>query len=562
MEEPALPPDRPLQAQRNRDPETFGPVDVIFEGAQCRLSVDGPFTIARVGDKDAERQGCICCSPPKPKTSIQISKVDVIGAEMYGDISVVVWYSELSRKKVEKPKRLLLKTRKITCGTRLEAMQIVRFVRNWATWGGRCGERRLVAVINPASGKQRGGKTFSKFVKPILEGVCGYTLIWHETKGPQDATSFISNLKDVSSCSALVVVGGDGTVHECLQGLLSRTDWEKAAKVPIIQLPTGSGNGLAASTGMWDVATGVHAICKGNVVPMDIMSVVQGSNRFFSFMGLSYGAGSTIDIGTENLRWMGETRFTVGGLLEVLKKSRYGLKFAYLPGKSLPMEDTKRIRERKAEMVPTNSPAASPLDVDVDLENRLLTEPTSTDYPSEDGDTNPKDSTSLDQSKEGSDKGKNASENGAQLLGVPLKGLNPELTSWFRELATEAKPGRSEHHGEWCAGEVAELVLFNAVNIPYLATNYHYAPRAHLGNGCMELLYVADSTRGALLDFMLKSEKGDHMDLKVVKSVRASAVWLAPGSPSSPIMVDGELVDCVPTYLEMHPRMCSVFMAK
>ena len=53
---------------------------------------------------------------------------------------------------------------------------------------------------------------------------------------------------------------------------------------------------------MWDVATGVHAICKGNVVPMDIMSVVQGSNRFFSFMGLSYGAGSTIDIGTENLR--------------------------------------------------------------------------------------------------------------------------------------------------------------------------------------------------------------------------------------------------------------------
>ena len=51
MEEPALPPDRPLQAQRNRDPETFGPVDVIFEGAQCRLSVDGPFTIARVGEK-------------------------------------------------------------------------------------------------------------------------------------------------------------------------------------------------------------------------------------------------------------------------------------------------------------------------------------------------------------------------------------------------------------------------------------------------------------------------------------------------------------------------------
>lgn len=38
-------------------------------------------------------------------------------------------------------------------------------------------------------------------------------------------------------------------MHEMLQGLLSRPDWEAARKLPIAQFPAGSGNGLAASSG-------------------------------------------------------------------------------------------------------------------------------------------------------------------------------------------------------------------------------------------------------------------------------------------------------------------------
>eukprot|EP00955_Chlamydomonas_euryale_P001645 18517-Chlamydomonas_euryale.AAC.2 len=46
------------------------------------------------------------------------------------------------------------------------------------------------------------------------------------------------------------------TLFCCLvQGLMCRPDWEAACKVPFAHLPGGSGNGLAASCGLWDAPT-------------------------------------------------------------------------------------------------------------------------------------------------------------------------------------------------------------------------------------------------------------------------------------------------------------------
>jgi diacylglycerol kinase family enzyme len=47
--------------------------------------------------------------------------------------------------------------------------------------------------------------------------------------------------------------------------MLSRSDWQAAALVPIALLPAGSGNALSANTGMWDLPTALHAVIKANV---------------------------------------------------------------------------------------------------------------------------------------------------------------------------------------------------------------------------------------------------------------------------------------------------------
>lgn len=44
---------------------------------------------------------------------------------------------------------------------------------------------------------------------------------------------------------ALVVISGDGLVHEVLNGLAKHATPEKAFRIPIAPIPAGSGNGLS-----------------------------------------------------------------------------------------------------------------------------------------------------------------------------------------------------------------------------------------------------------------------------------------------------------------------------
>ena len=45
----------------------------------------------------------------------------------------------------------------------------------------------------------------------------------HETEGPLDAMKFIMSF-EIDKFSALILVGGDGTIHESINGMLKRAD--------------------------------------------------------------------------------------------------------------------------------------------------------------------------------------------------------------------------------------------------------------------------------------------------------------------------------------------------
>lgn len=50
----------------------------------------------------------------------------------------------------------------------------------------------------------------------------------------------------------------------------------------------------------------------GRPMNVDVFSMTQGGKRTISFMSQALGLMADVDIGTENLRWMGDTRFVVG----------------------------------------------------------------------------------------------------------------------------------------------------------------------------------------------------------------------------------------------------------
>jgi diacylglycerol kinase family enzyme len=76
---------------------------------------------------------------------------------------------------------------------------------------------------------------------------------------------------DLKKYSALIACGGDGTVHEVVNGMLARED---GLRVPIGVIPNGSGNALAGGLGMRDSQLGLEGIASRYVAKMDVSEVI------------------------------------------------------------------------------------------------------------------------------------------------------------------------------------------------------------------------------------------------------------------------------------------------
>lgn len=100
------------------------------------------------------------------------------------------------------------------------------------------------------------------------------------------------------------------------------------------------------------------AIVKGKRIPLDLASVTQGETRTLSFLSQSYGIVAESDLGTENIRWMGDLRFYYGFLVRFLGKTTYPCDVAV----KVELDDKEDIRRDYAAKR-DEKPALRPLDV-------------------------------------------------------------------------------------------------------------------------------------------------------------------------------------------------------
>ena len=99
--------------------------------------------------------------------------------------------------------------------------------------------RSLLLIVNPSSGRRRAQSVASRAseafeAEQISVDVVQTTRVGHARQIARDA--------DLSQYTGVVAVGGDGTLHEVINGTLERTS---AASLPIGLIPAGSGNDVA-----------------------------------------------------------------------------------------------------------------------------------------------------------------------------------------------------------------------------------------------------------------------------------------------------------------------------
>lgn len=124
---------------------------------------------------------------------------------------------------------------------------------------------------------------------------------------------------DLSQYDALIVISGDGLLHEIINALCKRDDSEEARMCPVSCIPSGSANAFAKvlcekSGEDLSVENCAYIASKGNLCPLDISMIKTESGRvIYSFLSFAWAFIADVDIESEIFRCCGGCRFDIYG---------------------------------------------------------------------------------------------------------------------------------------------------------------------------------------------------------------------------------------------------------
>ena len=193
--------------------------------------------------------------------------------------------------------------------------------------------RHLQIIINPVSGRGQASQIFDR-VRPIFDK-SNLTYTVNQTKGAADTKNLVRQL-DLAKVDGLVIVGGDGTIHDAIAGLMSREDRRRAIELPLGIIPGGTANGLSKtlleiSGESYDPLNAAFSIVKGKKQSFDLAAIEQNGTEYYSFLSLAWGLISDVDIESEKLKFLGALRFDLYALVLISLLRTYKGRFSFIP---------------------------------------------------------------------------------------------------------------------------------------------------------------------------------------------------------------------------------------
>ncbi len=162
----------------------------------------------------------------------------------------------------------------------------------------------VTIIANPFAGASRGRLSGSDAVA-LLENR-GFQVELCLTEGPGHAISLATAA--AVGRDLVVVVGGDGTIHEVAQALAGTA-------CPLGVLPSGSGNDFAMGIGCPTVQAGLDAITNGNEKNIDVCGL--DGEPFVNSLGIL--ASGVISGKAAGLwRWLSSGRYVAASLLTLM----------------------------------------------------------------------------------------------------------------------------------------------------------------------------------------------------------------------------------------------------
>ena len=167
-------------------------------------------------------------------------------------------------------------------------------------------------IVNPNSGKKKSIKILNKIVIPkLLSNNHDYET--YVTDRPLHASS-LSKTMNFNNYESVILLGGDGTLHEFINGMMQRED---KMKLPIGVVPTGSGNSFLMDFNISNCTEAMERILQNKKMKVDLLEVQCENNIYYSINLVGWGMVNDIGVYAEKIRWIGPIRYILSSIREI-----------------------------------------------------------------------------------------------------------------------------------------------------------------------------------------------------------------------------------------------------
>lgn len=184
---------------------------------------------------------------------------------------------------------------------------------------------KIVFVYNPNAGKKKIRIKLNDVVKELVEEDCD--LIISPTKKHGDAKDTVISYMKEGMVRKIICSGGDGTLHEVVNGMLLAEDAE-GKRIPLLYIPAGSTNDFGNSLNLpKDMVEGARLGKEGMRFPCDMALF---NSEYFVYTA-AFGLFTEVSYATKQSlkNIFGHLAYVLNGAASLTNIKKYDLKVSY-----------------------------------------------------------------------------------------------------------------------------------------------------------------------------------------------------------------------------------------